>query len=110
MRDGLDRDERLGSKRFPILYVLCRIQFQPPVAARALLGFVGLQNGGATCYMNSVIQQLYMQPGIREARKPHSSCHFISLDFSCILYTLYCLEVLSVLLGSVMCIAWKFYG
>jgi len=42
-------------------------EFQPPVAARPSLGFVGLQNGGATCYINSVIQQLYMQPGIREA-------------------------------------------
>ena len=26
---------------------------------------MGLRNGGATCYMNSVFQQLYMQPTIR---------------------------------------------
>ncbi len=33
---------------------------------RAPGGFCGLRNGGATCYMNSVIQQLFMQPRLRQ--------------------------------------------
>lgn len=39
----------------------------PPVDSRAPSGYVGLKNGGATCYMNSVIQQLYHAPGIMDA-------------------------------------------
>lgn len=34
--------------------------------SRSVSGFVGLKNGGATCYMNAVFQQLYMQPGLPE--------------------------------------------
>ncbi|XP_065055791.1 probable ubiquitin carboxyl-terminal hydrolase FAF-X isoform X1 [Rhopilema esculentum] len=40
-------------------------EYQPPIGPRPARGFVGLKNAGATCYMNSVIQQLYMIPEIR---------------------------------------------
>ena len=30
-------------------------------------GLVGLKNGGATCYMNAVTQQIFMTPALRNA-------------------------------------------
>ena len=35
-------------------------EYLPAVGPRPHRGFVGLKNAGATCYMNSVLQQLYM--------------------------------------------------
>lgn len=34
---------------------------------RSPYGYVGLRNQGATCYMNSMLQQIYMTPTIRNA-------------------------------------------
>ena len=33
-------------------------EYLPPVGPRPHRGFVGLKNAGATCYMNSVLQQV----------------------------------------------------
>lgn len=40
--------------------------FSADTGRRAEVGFVGLKNLGATCYMNAVMQNLFMQPCIRE--------------------------------------------
>uniref|UniRef100_A0A146LHV0 ubiquitinyl hydrolase 1 n=3 Tax=Lygus hesperus TaxID=30085 RepID=A0A146LHV0_LYGHE len=40
--------------------------YLPPIGPRPTSGFVGLKNAGATCYMNSVLQQLYMVSSIRQ--------------------------------------------
>ena len=38
----------------------------PQVTPRADCGFVGLKNGGATCYMNAVLQQINAIPGLND--------------------------------------------
>ncbi|XP_071949723.1 ubiquitin carboxyl-terminal hydrolase 9X-like isoform X2 [Antedon mediterranea] len=45
---------------------LCEWEYLPPVGPRPIRGFVGLKNAGATCYMNSVLQQIFMVPEIRK--------------------------------------------
>ena len=56
---------------FPSLLVpdssLNEWDFAPLIGPRPNRGFVGLKNGGATCYMNSVLQQLFMIRSLRSA-------------------------------------------
>lgn len=40
--------------------------YEPNFTKKAECGFVGLKNQGCTCYMNALLQQLYMVPAIRD--------------------------------------------
>ncbi|MCO5596319.1 hypothetical protein L7F22_050380 [Adiantum nelumboides] len=46
----------------------------PSYGRKALGGYVGLKNAGATCYMNSVFQQLFMQPEVRRSVLACTEC------------------------------------
>jgi ubiquitin carboxyl-terminal hydrolase 9/24 len=58
-------------------------EYLPPVGPRPTGGFVGLKNAGATCYMNSVLQQLFMLEGIRQGvLSAEGTCTDPTEDFS----------------------------
>lgn len=42
-----------------------RISLKRPPEPRAECGFIGLENQGATCYLNSLLQSMYMTPELR---------------------------------------------
>lgn len=63
--------------------VLTEWEFLPPIGPRPRNGFVGLKNAGATCYMNSVLQQLFMIDGIRDGiLSAEGACNDMDEDFT----------------------------
>jgi ubiquitin C-terminal hydrolase len=52
---------------FTILYFLsCEFSCsQYMICVQSSAGYVGLNNMGATCYMNALLQQFYMMPKLR---------------------------------------------
>ena len=58
-------------------------EYLPPVGPRPANGFVGLKNAGATCYMNSVLQQLFMIESVRNGvLEAEEACNDPDEDFS----------------------------
>eukprot|EP00897_Mesotaenium_endlicherianum_P008194 jgi/Mesen1/7402/ME000388S06619 len=49
-------------------------EYLPSYGRKPVDGYVGLKNAGATCYMNSVFQQLYMQPQVRKSVLACAEC------------------------------------
>ena len=74
-------------------------EYWPLEQGRSDSGYVGLVNLGATCYMATCVQQLFMIPAIRYASLPlsFSLCYtmFLSVSLSlCQKYSLTCLQIL----------------
>lgn len=55
-------------------------EFYPFMGMRPPQSFVGLKNAGATCYMNSVLQQLFMIPEIRNGILSVNTGSYYSFD------------------------------
>jgi len=61
-------------------------EYIPPVGPRPVKGFVGLKNAGATCYMNSVTQQVcgiwLYSPSVINSRTLITTCWTVMIESS----------------------------
>jgi ubiquitin carboxyl-terminal hydrolase 9/24 len=77
--DRMLRDMCYSEKDEPLL----KWNYLPPVGLGPLKGFVGLKNAETRCYMNSVLQQLYMVESIRIGLlAPEGAATDLNQDFS----------------------------
>eukprot|EP00884_Botryococcus_braunii_P021288 jgi/Botrbrau1/7843/Bobra.9_2s0021.2 len=65
LREGIDLIQQLHLNSAITKCLVSSFGLHPLHGLRPPGQFVGLKNGGATCYMNAIFQQVFMQPSIR---------------------------------------------
>ena len=60
---SMPEDEKKGKKKN--IAVNWKLEKSPPPLPRGPTGLCGLQNQGATCYLNSLLQTLFFTPEFR---------------------------------------------
>lgn len=75
-------------------------EYMPCVGPRPPAGLVGLKNAGATCYMNSVLQQLYCVRAVRDALLTVQGYYYSSLQICCNTMFVVCFNIQQYQIGT----------